>query len=82
MAADTKCVVQASTINAEQMVNDSGRGPASMVALVYSPLLSGSWSLSAEKSRTFNIALQIGTAQCSSRISGSVHYAAIVAIRE
>ena len=34
---------------------NSGRGPASKVALVYSPLVSGSWSLSAEKSRTFNI---------------------------
>ena len=53
--ADENIVVQASTINAEQMVNDSGRGPASKVAPVYSPLLSGFWSLSAEKSRTFNM---------------------------
>ena len=53
--ACVNCVVQASTMNAEQMVKDSGRGPASKIAPVYSPLLSGSWSLSAEKSITFNI---------------------------
>ena len=51
--ADVNSVVQASTMIAEQMVKDSGRGPASKVAPVYSPLLSGWWSLSAEKSRTF-----------------------------
>ena len=37
------------------MVNDSGRGPASKVAPVYSLLLSGSLSLSAEMSRTLNM---------------------------
>ena len=48
-------MVQASTITAEQMVNASGRGPAAKVAPVYSPLMSGCWSPSAEKSKTFNV---------------------------
>ena len=65
-------VFQASTIKAVQMVNDSGRGPASKVALVYSPMLSGSWSVSAEKSRTFTVGTQIGTEQYSQSLSGSV----------
>ena len=60
MSAALDSVVQASTINAEQMVNDSGRGPASKVAPVYSPLLSGCWSPSAEKSRTFNVETDLG----------------------
>ena len=49
--ASENSVVQASTMNAEQVMKDSGRGPASKVA----PLLSGSWSMSAKKSRTFDI---------------------------
>ena len=48
-------MVQASSINAELMVKDSGRSPASKVA----PLLSGSWLLSAEKSRNFNFTAQL-----------------------
>ena len=47
----TNSVVQASTMNAEQIVNESDRGPASKVAPVYSSLLSGSLSLSAENVR-------------------------------
>ena len=72
--AERKTVVQDSTKNAEQMVKDSGRRPASSnVAVVYSALLSGFWSLSAEKSRTFNIVgAQIDTEQCSHLLSGSV----------
>ena len=64
--------VHLSTMNAEQMVNDSGRGPASKIAEVYSPLLSGHWSLSVEKSRTFIILPQIGTEQYSHLLPGSV----------
>ena len=49
-----------------QMVKDSGGKPASKVALVYSPLLSGSPSFSAEKSRNFSdFETNLGTAQCS-----------------
>ena len=70
--ADGYLEIQASTIKAEQTVKDSGRGPASRVAMEYSPLLSGCWSLSAEKSRTFNFPPQIGTEQNSHLLSGSV----------
>ena len=38
ISAEENSEVQASTINAEQMVKDSGRGPASKVALVYASL--------------------------------------------
>ena len=44
--ASENWVVQASTMNTEQVVKDSRRGPASKVAL----LLSGSWSRSQEPS--------------------------------
>ena len=48
------------------MVKDSGGKPASKVSLVYSPLLSGSPSFSAEKSRNFSdFETNLGTAQCS-----------------
>ena len=52
------------------MVKDSGGKPASKVALVYSPLLSGSPSFSAEKSRNFSdFETNLGTAQCSHLLS-------------
>ena len=51
--ADVNAVVQASTMNPKQMVNDFERGPAFKVALVYSLLLSGSPSMSTEKSMIF-----------------------------
>ena len=40
ISAEENSEVQASTINAEQMVKDNGRGLASKVALVYEPLAS------------------------------------------
>ena len=54
ISADENLVIQASTIIAEQMVKDSGRKKDPEVAPVNSPLLSDFWSLSAEKSSTFN----------------------------
>ena len=53
--AEVNSVVHASTMYAEQIVKDSGRGPAFKVALVYSPSPSLRWSESMEKSRTFSL---------------------------
>ena len=58
-------VVLAWIIKAEQMVKASGTGPASKVALVYSPLLSISRSLSSKKSSTFTVETDLG---CRSRV--------------
>ena len=54
-------------MNAEQIVNDSGRVPATKVAPVYSPLVSGLKSLSAEKSRTL-VVFEIEDLCCRSRL--------------
>ena len=62
-------------INSEQMVKDYGRGPAFKVALVNSPLMSGSWSLSAEKSRTFNFfTAQVLERRRRSKVEASIMY--------